>query len=219
MSKVVKNYVVLIQQAVNEAAKRRADALGYKSMWRPEHLQAELDKINAALEAQVAEYKGKAAEAVEAARAQLEVSFYQAAQAAGPQTPGEWQEAAARASFVAADIEGLDGAGILDYYKLASSAGDKLGAWAIQRAGLRKLDALAHDADDLMRAAYARQAGDELHRLAYGEAYTQRKTALAELVNLEGELKRPVTPGEQAGYRKHIADAMGVKAELVPLPE
>lgn len=198
----------------NESAK---NSEGVLAVYTPEFLLAETERINATLQAKIDPLREQAAEALIEAREQAEIAFYQARKAAEPQTPEGWQEAAGRAAFIREDLrQATDPADIVARYRLASDAGDQLAAWLIAREGLTYLATLEREADRLSDAGAARAAHDELNRLAFGETYQAHKKTLAELQNYELELKRPITPGEKTDYQKHIADAFGVKAELVP---
>ena len=213
----------LVEEAQGEIAKmEKSNQVAENSggllvpTYSPEYLQAQTDKINSELQVKIDDLRAEALGLIEASRKQVDIGFYQAVQSLGPQTPQEWAEAAARAQFVRGELATLAPADILDQFTLARDAGDVLGSWVIGTEGLNHLDKLATEATDVSGQVDARQVGDSLNQAVYGEAFTTRKTTLAELGDAERELSRPVTPGEKQQWQTGISDTFGVKAEFVP---
>ena len=184
--------------------------------YSPEFLASRTGEINAALQEQIDTLRAEAQELVEDARKQCDVSFYQATQQLGPQTPEAWAEASARAQFVRLDLAQMAPGDVMGHYNLAKDAGDILGSWLIATEGLSYLDKVIAETTSMADQIDARQAGDNLNQALYGEAYTDRKTALAELDGLSNELQRPITPGEKHQWQTDISDKFGVEAEHVP---
>jgi hypothetical protein len=150
-------------------------------------------ELAAALKGQVEKERDQGLQALEEARKAARAKRHKALLAAGPSSPAEWQEAAARAGFVAQDLLGMAPEEIPLSYEAAREAKDTVGAWLLFRLGQQHLGAVLETKADNKPAAKALQDLESMNPTEAAEK--EYKAELRTLGDLQAELWRAFSHG------------------------
>jgi hypothetical protein len=173
-----------------EAAKGEIDG-----RWTPEAQLERRKEIDAQLASRIEPLQEEAEDDLAWQLEAANIKHYNRRREFGPQTPGEWTEAQARAPFVAAELAELEEPrDILERFTLAGLADDTVGAYLVWFQGSQLLRAWLEDPEhaptastqgpgrpNIAARASIRQVYDELQALALGDvekAHAERLGAI-----------------------------------------
>ncbi|MFZ5919309.1 MAG: hypothetical protein ACOYZ7_20445 [Chloroflexota bacterium] len=165
-----------------------------------------------ALEAQLAATLAGIREGAEAVLSEteraIEAAYHAELGKVGPQGQ-EWAEAEARREFVKEDVAALTPAEILERYRAAETAGDRVTAWLLARYGLKELETRSFE--NTKGGMEARRALAELRQARYGAIEARRNERLDRLERYRAAMKKPRGAVEEAEYRQTIRLRFGLQ--------
>jgi len=195
MTLTAQSSIAAIRRAIEKADQEKQ---AIDPRWSAEARREREAELAAALKGQVEKHRDEGLAALEAARAELLARHHRAMLAAGPSTPDQWQEAAAREGFLAQDLDAMPATEIPAFYAAARDAKDQVGAWLILRLGTRRLnDILDNDPPhDSAQVTAIGKALQELLALSPATpAAAEQKAELKALGEEQAELWRAFSAG------------------------